>query len=353
MEDHRDHVSPRRVLIFPCCNNINRRHGRDHKLRVWQLTDVSLEGETLDAELPAGEGLSKTKRREPWLQHSMAVSALNFCAFAFCAALRDGEREYGPGQAFIVVPNALDSGGIDIFHLPSERRVSVLKADAQIKTGMVMALDVFHHPETRLLTMVSGYEDGSTMVHQRRPLVSLCEKWLWERILCTRPHSQPVLSLNTTPSKNFYFTSSADDVVAKVAIPTSSLNGDENSKPAKIANTKHSGQQDLTLRNDGRIFATAGWDSRIRVYSAKTLNELAVLKWHRDGCYSIAFAGIFLSGLLEASAETVNGQTLLAPKESGETALEAIRHQRSSKAKMTHWLAAGGKDGKISLWDIY
>lgn len=283
----------------------------------------------------------------------MDVSALNFCAFAFCAAPDAAERKYVPGQAFVVVPNALDSGGIDIFHLPSERRVSVLKADTQIKTGMVMALDVFHHPETQLLTMVAGYEDGSTMVHQRRPLVSLEEKWIWERILFTRPHSQPVLSLDTMPSKEFYFTSSADAVIAKAAISPSSLGGDANSKPAKIANTKHSGQQDLSVRNDGKIFATAGWDSRIRVYSTKTLNELAVLKWHRDGCYSIAFAAISLTLLLENSSKIIKGQTLLSAETVGDTALEAIKNQRSSKAQTTHWLAAGGKDGKISLWDIY
>jgi hypothetical protein len=33
--------------------------------------------------------------------------------------------------------------------------------------------------------------------------------------------------------------------------------------------------------------------------------------------------------------------------------LAAIKEQRSRKAQLTHWIAAGSKDGKISLWDIY
>jgi ASTRA-associated protein 1 len=327
------------------------RHGRDHRLRAWQLTQASLDGETLDAQLPAEGGLPSSKRREPWLLHSMAVSALNFCAFALCAVTSAGEENIAAGQAIVAVPNALDSGGIDLFNLPSERRVSMLKSDAQIKTGMVMALDLLQHPETGSLTVISGYEDGRTMVHRHRPRAPLDETWKWETILISRPHSQPVLSLDTTPSKAFYFTSSADAVIAKFAVHTTSFDGDVDMKAAKINNTKHAGQQDLTVRRDGKIFATAGWDARVRVYSTKTLKELAVLKWHQGGCYSVAFADL-LDGT-ELPSESGKEQALVASSASTGSALEAIRHQRNLKAQMTHWLAAGGKDGKISLWDIY
>jgi ASTRA-associated protein 1 len=351
--DQFDYVSWGWLPFVPYAKTMPR-HGRDHRLRAWQLTDASLDGETLDAQLPAeGGGLPSPKRREPWLLHSMAVSALNFCAFTLCAATPAGHEKYAADQAIIAVPNALDSGGIDFFNLPSERRVSVLKSDAQIKTGMVMALDVFHHPEAGSLIVISGYEDGRTMVHRRRPRASPEEQWKWETILISRPHSQPVLSLDTTPSKAFYFTSSADAMIAKFAIPTSSVGSDVDVIAAKISNTKHAGQQDLTVRDDGKIFATAGWDGRIRVYSAKTLKELAVLKWHQGGCYSVAFADSVLHDGPELSSEVGREGALVAPMASTGSALEAIRHQRNIKAQMTHWLAAGGKDGKISLWDIY
>ena len=283
----------------------------------------------------------------------MAVSALNFCAFAFSAAADARNGMSAPSHAIIAVPNALDSGGIDFFHLPSERRVSVLRADPQIKTGMVMALDLFHQFGTELLIVISGYEDGRTMLHRRKLMASADEKWIWEAILVSRPHSQPVLSLDTAPSKDFFFTSSADALIAKLAIPTCSADGDPNMKPAKITNTKHAGQQDLTVRADGKIFATAGWDARVRVYSTKTLKELAVLKWHQEGCYSIAFADCCLLNTHKTPMEADNDQVPMALRRSTELALEVIKQQRSMKAQMAHWLAAGGKDGKISLWDIY
>lgn len=280
----------------------------------------------------------------------MAVSALNFCAFAVCAVVEAEDGEPAVNQMITAVPNALDSGSIDFFHLPSERRVSVLKAIPQIKTGMVMGLDLFHHPKTELLTLISGYEDGSTMVHQRKPETSQGDQWIWEKILVSRPHSQPVLSLDTTPSKEFYFTSSADAVLAKFVIPTSSFGGDPNVNASRITNTKHAGQQDLKVRSDGKIFATAGWDARIRVYSTKTLKELAVLKWHQDGCYSVAFAYIFTT---ETTASSTEEKFSVSLAESSNSALNMIKHQRSISARRTHWLAAGGKDGKISLWEIY
>jgi ASTRA-associated protein 1 len=282
----------------------------------------------------------------------MAVSALNFCAFALCAAGRDFGEEDRASEASIAVPNALDSGGIDFFHLPSERRVSVLKADSKVKTGMVMAVDLFYNPATGLLTVISGYEDGHTMVHQRKSVTSSDEKWLWTKILIARPHSQPVLSLDTTLSRDFYFTSSADAVITEFSIPTSSLGGDCDAKPAKVNNTKHASQQDLTVRNDGKIFATAGWDARIRVYSTKTLKELAVLKWHQDGCYSLAFAEIF-EPRADGAVDNEKENTIVVSANPNATALDIIKQQRSLKAQQTHWLAGGGKDGKISLWDIY
>lgn len=125
-------------------------------------------------------------------------------------------------------------------------------------------------------------------------------------------------------------------------------------KPLKVLQTKHSGRQGLQVRSDGKIFSTAGWDARIRIHSAKTLNELAVLKWHKEGCYATAFAEIdpSVSGSAPqemqtstpASQEAVTSQT---------SSLSIVQQRRNERAQSTHWLAAGSKDGKISMWDIY
>ena len=135
------------------------------------------------------------------------------------------------------------------------------------------------------------------------------------------------------------------------------------------------------MRNDGKIFATAGWDGRVRVYSAKSMKALAVLKWHKQGCYCTAFANTDYQPIDESTSTRANppenaigladiGQDtntteqqqpastdLILASASTTTTITSstatISRQRALKAQTTHWLAAGAKDGKISLWDIY
>ena len=109
--------------------------------------------------------------------------------------------------------------------------------------------------------------------------------------------------------------------------------------------TKHAGQQSLAVRSDEKIFATAGWDGRVRVYSAKTMKELAVLRWHKEGCYAVAFANIDSTPDMDMSE--VSPCQILVKHDL------TVSEQRTAKAKLTHWLAAGSKDGKVSWWDIY
>jgi len=280
-------------------------------------------------------------QEQPWLLHSFSVGALNFCAFDICP--QSAEHANDHDELLLAAPNGLDSGGIDVFHLPSERRIMQSSSDKNIKTGMVMALSIFHDPLTKLLTLASGYEDGHVMLHTLNNTETT-----WQRRSTSKPHSQPVLSLDVSHTKEYLITSSADAVVAKFVVKDI-ISATNTSVPTKTANTKHSGQQDLRIRSDGKIFATAGWDARIRVYSAKTMKELAVLKWHKDGCYAVAFADtdatIRNRVMMGAEAEL---SPLLA-----KSALDVIKQERATKAQTTHWLAAGGKDGKISLWDIY
>lgn len=202
-----------------------------------------------------------------------------------------------------------------------------------------MAISIFPHPTTAQLTVIAGYESGHTTVSQ---LTSES----WQVLYTTQAHSQPILSLDISPFKDFYLTSSADAIIAKHPIPVSLENTimATESLPLKALQTKHSGQQSLRMRDDGRIFATAGWDSRVRVYDAKGMRELAVLKWHREGCYAVAFADVETGGGDEASKGGVMVERLERM---------TVREERLRKAKMAHWLAVGSKDGKVSLWDIY
>lgn len=175
--------------------------------------------------------------------------------------------------------------------------------------------------------------------------------------------------------------------------------------PYKTIDTKHAGQQSLRVRSDGRLIVTAGWDARIRIYSSKTLKEVAVLKWHKEGVYAVAFGQIltaedlakqeeeacFMAALNEAQKQSTRDSeahdssvqplvhkldTLL--KVGGHDPTQAIREaksdasfqqllgqykpdgrlqgrikEREDETKMKHWVAAGAKDGKVSLWEVF
>ncbi|KAL8645019.1 MAG: hypothetical protein Q9210_006947 [Variospora velana] len=331
-------------------------HGRDSRLAVWHL---GIENEGGMAKMLPVDKPSITSPH-PWLLHILTVNTLNFCSFAMCL---DGipqpytahmaiKAKSHPPPILIAVPNTIDSGGIDIYQLPAETRAAVIHADRNITTGMVMALAI--QAESSRLQVAAGYESGHTMVFvQSDPGAQ------FQRLYSARPHSQPVLSMAILPSGDSYVTSAADAVVAKHPLPAMQGVWKTELKPFKLVQTKHSGQQGLQVRCDGKIFATAGWDSRVRVYSAKTLKELAVLKWHKVGCYTTAFADVLESeitntgdGVVEMEEENAEDDDESIPAK-GSLAVSTVQQRRDAKAQMTHWLAVGSKDGKVSLWDIY
>ncbi|KAL2862321.1 WD40 repeat domain-containing protein [Aspergillus lucknowensis] len=359
-------------------------HGRDHKLRVWRFR--VLDEEILSKRLPVDENGSSSKgqiQTKPWLIHSLPVNALNFCAFSMLSLSgisspnpvpgEEGKGEIPPSSALIAVPNALDSGAIDLFQLPRERRICTIPTDPTVKTGMVMAAHLIASSGPNDLYVASAYEDGHVMVFGCRAAFRRKEisgdgsnggDWRWEKLYSSRPHSQPALSIDVAPSEEYFLSSSADAILAKHPIPKFGSSSLPSETPLKSVHTKHAGQQGLSIRSDGKIFAAAGWDSRVRVYSCKTMKELAVLKWHKEGCYAVAFADVSSSSPTDSQVQITDqyqplegegsrdGGTVLQGNEK-DYSLAQVQRQRSQKVQNTHWLTAGSKDGKISLWDIY
>ena len=199
------------------------------------------------------------------------------------------------------------------------------------------------------LILCTGYESGYTIV---QTLELGMNKWI--TTYTANPHSQPVLSIDTSPNLETYFTSAADSVIAKHPLLTGQEKGKASARFAADSclmqvTTKHAGQQLVRVRSDGQILATAGWDGRIRVYSAQNLKELAVLVWHKQGCYAVDFANVACSNI---SLEGENIQKKEVLPLVGRSLLRPVE-RREIETRSKHWLAAGSKDGKVSLWEIY
>ncbi|KAF7526216.1 hypothetical protein G7054_g10841 [Neopestalotiopsis clavispora] len=358
-------------------------HGRDHRLVVWMLSEN--DESRLSTTLPLDP--LPDERPQPWILHILEVNTMNFCSFGHCPANSEGDVD----EILIAVPNTLASESVDIWKLPAQERLYTVHAtEKSEKSGMVMALDLFHQDSS--LVLVTAYENGLATVFQQDIDDS------WNLVYRSQSHSQPVLSLDVAPSKGYFLTSSADALLVKHPIPkpsedrlvqadsilpasekkpmpapgngksllSAALAGEPRppklqkrpprvveTQPLKILNTKHSGQQSLRIRSDGKLFATAGWDSKIRVYSAKTMKELAILKWHQVGCYTVALIDIDVSAV-QARKEVLKNESnsesaSVMPLSTDLT----VKERRIKQAKEAHWLAAGSKDGRISLWDIY
>ena len=314
------------------------------------------------------------------------------------------ESDKGEYSEMILAVPAADDAEVALYHLPSERLIGVIppppegagrdgkgRGKEKGKGGMVMALRVLVVDPTpredrdgsgdadaantpnptgegttprargRIIVIV-GYESGRTSVflqtpspcphshsrpgsapgpRQERTMEEMFSEW--EEVYTDTLHTQPILSLDVHPGREYYFTSSADAVVARHSLPlplsvrlrseTRSDEGEEvgkagveeeESKPGmQILKTGHAGQQSLHIRSDGRVFVTAGWDGRGRIYSTGIfspsqprqsdrngqhvhkaggkrdgkvgkIKNLAVLKHHRQGCYAAAFSPIAL-----------------------------------------------------------
>ncbi|RDI78259.1 hypothetical protein Vi05172_g11755 [Venturia inaequalis] len=330
-------------------------HGRDGTLKVWQVRGD--EEDMFSNALPVEGGTGHWK--EPWLLHSLDVNTLNFCAFSMCDAPAVQTSPRPTQEVLIAVPGTRE-GHVDIFSLPSERRLHSIPPAEEGKTGMVMAIRILQINTS--LHLIAGTESGLTSVQKLNP-----HSDTWETTYISKPHTQPILSLGVTSTTHplatattsdiRYLTSSADALIT--LNPVQKIDGKE---PLKICQTRHSGQQALSVRSDGRVFATGGWDGRVRVYSAKSLREVAVLKWHKEGVYGIAFSAISEGESVQESmggrmfgeggdgdgGEGEGGEGLVGMGSGG-----VVRRKREGKALETHWLAAGSKDGKVSLWEVY
>jgi hypothetical protein len=90
--------------------------------------------------------------------YTIETNALGYCK---CSTLAIGNDE-----ALVAVPATLDDNTIDIFHLPSGKRLhrSIGKGLFQSKTGTVMCITMFLQEKS--LMVAAAYEDGRMAVFQ-------------------------------------------------------------------------------------------------------------------------------------------------------------------------------------------
>ncbi|KAF9145905.1 Guanine nucleotide binding protein (G protein), beta polypeptide 1-like [Mortierella sp. GBA39] len=261
------------------------------------------------------------------------------------------------------------------------------------------------------LNMLVGYEDGSVTLFRDSTVASTAgtpattnttntamkSKRTMETVWSTKYHREPVLAVDVSSKAGFAISCGSDNVLVKYDLSSSLQGTPEVVKSALKAN----GMADGKIRSDEKVIALAGWDGRIRLFSSKTLKPLAVLKYHREGLYCLGFSEIkeqheqqlmenktpsllasSNESVFAASFTTIPGTTTgtsdsiatgenddrdggdndnESSDESGsdsdsdsgdDSELEDALADRQRWSKR-HWIAVGGKEQRISLWDIY
>lgn len=292
-------------------------HARDNSLKLWRLpTDSSaaFSSSAIIHSSSGGRGETTCLTPEPQLIRTIGVNALNFAKTCLHHSL-------------VAVPNALDAAYIDILDLTTGVRTheAIGRPDIKPASGsrlpIVMSLHLVSEHE-----LIAGYEDGYV------------KRWRLddgEMIWSTRCHSESVMAVSISNHQEFGISVGADDRIARFNLSTGEVRLTQTNKP---------GNASAVIAPDAQTFVVAAWDGSITVYSASDLSRLGSLEYHRDTVECLVFARVKLSGTDAGMASDDSDD---------DDDDDDSQPQGSSASTQQLVLAAGGKDGKVSLWKYH
>mmetsp|Transcript_44218 Transcript_44218/g.96466 ORF Transcript_44218/g.96466 Transcript_44218/m.96466 type:complete len:362 (+) Transcript_44218:92-1177(+) len=264
-------------------------HGRDGFIRIWDL---------------------KEKFSVPLLEMSCGSHA--FCSCDVQPHEIVDSSDEGP---LMIACTTGDAQHVVIWDARQQQVAQHLEASTEVGPhGMCMCIrySSAHH-------LLAGWEDGSAEMFDLRRGQSMDRR---------RLHKEPLLCLDVDPKKQFLITGAADCLLCLVPLKQTDISiesatsvdtGQDNllgdPVTAQIPVTNESsgsgGISSVTIRPDRKVFATAGWDRRVRIWQRRSLKPLAVLRHHTS---------------------TVN----------------AVQFSRCSR-----WLASASGDGTVAIWGLY
>ncbi|XP_072164022.1 guanine nucleotide-binding protein subunit beta-like protein 1 [Diadema setosum] len=238
--------------------------GRDGCIRTWELSEGRHE-----------------------ILSSLTVETTNFCK---CELFQE------PAFDIVAVPGGKMSEVRVVSLADCQTIVRLCPPEGHKALGMPMCIKFVSERQ-----ILIGYEDGTIALWDTSSAHIVNEK---------RIHPEPVMSLEFDAASSRGVSGSTTDEVISWRLSEQGELSTERS-----VGLTNPGVAAVALREDGKILALGGWDSRVRIFGWRKLKALAVLSYH---------------------TETVNS-------------LDFSSHMDS----VGYWLAAGSKDTHISVWALY
>ncbi|KAF9978904.1 hypothetical protein BGZ73_008409 [Actinomortierella ambigua] len=170
-----------------------------------------------------------------------------------------------------------------------------------------------------------------------------------------------MLSIAVSDDQKFAISCASDNNLIRYMLGNDTQGVPETVKQSLKAN----GIAEVQIRDDLKIVVLAGWDGKIRIFSFKTLKPLAILTCHRESLYCVALASV--EGVLqdleyvwipsikdtsndEGNNHNDNDTNSDSDSSDSDDSEEDVEDQkrRLQEFSRQHWLAAGGKENRIS-----
>ncbi|TIB12692.1 hypothetical protein E3P92_02504 [Wallemia ichthyophaga] len=327
-------------------------HGRDNLVKVW-----SVSGACGDSDDNNDNNDSDDTYTPPPLTHEFHVNALNFCNVSACTVQTQTHAQTQAQTLWVAAPHLADSARIDVWELPSTKRVHRSIGVGEIshfhypdgrgeaKTGLCMALEMYEYSQCRQheqeqehtpsLRLLAAYEDGSLVLfelgHSR-----------WIQLWRVRLHNEAIMDLCVTSDKRYAYTVSVDRCVAKYDLRDGrdvqdvqrvpKVQHKQSTSEIPLATplthsytTKSNGHSSISVRMDGRVLAVGCWNGSVELYSTKSMKLVGVLDMHRQSVSALTFS-------------TVNSRDIL--------------DDGIIEAPLNALLVTGGRDERVAIYEI-
>lgn len=236
------------------------------------------------------------------LRHEVATDHVGFCRFVYHGS---PQRDTADAPA-VIIPKNGSNISVLCGRTFTERQLLSVSSQEEARLPPLGTVMCFLPVEIKNVSyLLAGYESGTIILWDLNTGKPLSHLRLSEE--------ECLMTIDYDPVTNKGVCGGSSDRITVFSIDRQNMQIRKNSEIC----VKNAGIHRVRIRKDLKVFSSAGWDGRIRIFSWKSMRMLTVLSVHKGELMDLIY----------------------------------------SEDKVSMWkaviMAAAGSDGQISLWDLY